>query len=101
MWVNLYEETIESLEFYGKSKEDVLFVVVSLNERTSIENFLDKAKKIDYDNGYGLQEINQNLKLVGIDWILERNEYDGSEWWEIKAMPKIEDFDYVEEYILR
>lgn len=42
----------------------------------------------NYDDGYGSQE------LFGVVWFkdgtwLERNEYDGSEWWKHKVAPKI------------
>jgi hypothetical protein len=26
--------------------------------------------------------------VIGSDWWLERHEYDGSEWWEFKSLPK-------------
>lgn len=26
--------------------------------------------------------------IVGDDWWMERHEYDGSEWWEFKELPK-------------
>lgn len=52
------------------------------------EEFL-KVIDVNYDNGYGGQE------LYGIIWYedgtwSERGEYDGSEWWEYKSMPEID-----------
>jgi hypothetical protein len=45
-----------------------------------IENF-----DFDYDNGYGGAEIDGDIVLcdTGKRWVIKRNEYDGSEWWEL------------------
>lgn len=55
------------------------------------EQYMDFLEAIDinYDNGYGGQE------LYGIIWYedgtwSERGEYDGSEWWEYKSVPEID-----------
>lgn len=42
----------------------------------------------NYDNGYGGQELFGTVWLNNGVW-LERGEYDGSEWWEIKEYPII------------
>ena len=50
--------------------------------------FLEEIN-VEYDNGYGGQE------LYGIIWYTdgktwsERGEYDGSEWWEFREVPEI------------
>lgn len=83
---NLYEETIKALEKYGKKSSDVV-MVVSFPLYTDWEHF--KLNSLFYyDAGYGLTEINVNLKIVGDNWWLEREEYDGSEWWAFKTMPQ-------------
>ena len=42
-----------------------------------------KVLDIDYDDGYGDQEIAVDLVVVFTDGgFLRRAEYDGSEWWE-------------------
>lgn len=86
---NLYEETIEALEDYNKSIEDVKYVKYK-QSYTSIQQFLEVAKDIYYDSGYGSPKIRPIL-IVGFNWWLERGEYDGSEWWEYKEMPSRED----------
>ena len=53
-------------------------------------NAFYQSLNFSYDNGYGGQE------LYGIVWLkdgtwLERGEYDGSEWWEHRALPEIPD----------
>ncbi len=44
----------------------------------------------DYDAGFGRQELFGTVILTDYRW-LERHEYDGSEWWELKeyTIPEI------------
>lgn len=83
---NLLEETIETLEDYGKKIEDIKWIG---NEQYYMS--IDTFKKIfnkEYDCGYGENEVNIGLIICGKDFWLERHEYDGAEWWEYKTMPK-------------
>ena len=62
------------------------------NEITQLINVHTVSPEItilnfEYDDGYGITEVNMGLKLVGKDFWLERHEYDGSEWWEYKTLP--------------
>ena len=57
----------------------------------TVEDFIEHAN-FEYNDGYGIEEINTDLILVGKDFWLERHEYDGSEWWEYKSMPNVNDF---------
>lgn len=82
--INLWKETVEVLEEYGKTLEDVYFVC---GNDFCISNFEEIAKNTDYDCGFGGQEVASDLKIVGKDWWLERHDYDGSEWWEFKEIP--------------
>ena len=83
--MNLLEETIKRLQDNSVTEADVLWV--GNNEVfTTWDNFVNIAN-VDYDNGYGRQEIATDLVIVGKDWWLERHEYDGSEWWEFKQSP--------------
>lgn len=98
--MNLYEETIKTLEKNNKKIEDIEFIETDLNYEwlgldateniveIDIDNFIELAKKTNYDNGYGGEEIPPTLKIVGKDWWIERNSYDGSEWWEFKTLPE-------------
>lgn len=86
--INLLEETLKALSSNGKTPEDVLWVgdhyyKTTWDDFASIANF-------NYDNGYGGNEIEDSLYIVGDNWWLERGEYDGSEWWEFKTTPKCE-----------
>ena len=83
--VNLLEETVEVLEEYGKTLEDIEWIG---GEDFSIskQRFIILANSL-YDNGFGGQEVAKDLVLVGNGFWLERKEYDGSEWWEYKELP--------------
>ena len=43
----------------------------------------------NYDAGYGGQELYGNVWLTDNKSWLERGEYDGAEWWELKKLPTI------------
>lgn len=92
---NLLKETIKILNDNGKTTKDVRFIR-SFQEKNynggefyycSWDEF-EKLADFLYDDGYGGNEINRGLMVVGDNWWLERGEYDGSEWWEFKEPPK-------------
>jgi hypothetical protein len=88
---NLLKETLEYLAEYGKEPSDVLWVGVrrsALPQPHGTWAQFEKLADIDYDSGYGGNEIAEGLVVVGDDWWLERGEYDGSEWWEFKTIPR-------------
>jgi len=84
--MNLLKETLEILKENNKIQADVWWCV--LDEAHFSWKDFKKLADIDYDPGYGGNEIRLSLKVVGQDWWLERGEYDGSEWWEFKTLPK-------------
>ena len=86
--MNLLKETLEILEENNKTEKDVLFV--EYKGYFDFERFKAIAD-FDYDDGYGGAEI-PNIGIVGDNWWLERREYDGSEWWEFKTIPKKSEF---------
>ena len=87
---NLWKETISVLKDHYLTWEDVDHIILDGDNVTiSKENFEELARKTDYDNGWGAAEIRTDLIIVGWNWWLERNEYDGSEWWEFRTMPVI------------
>ncbi|MCD6125153.1 hypothetical protein J7J18_06655 [bacterium] len=83
---NLLKETLEILEQHNKKPEDVKwcgipgFGYCSWNEFAAIAD-------VEYDSGYGTAMVATDLVIVGEDWWLEREEYDGAEWWEFKTLP--------------
>lgn len=82
----LLKETLEAMASHKKTPEDVKFITVEDSTITwkQFEQLANEA----YDNGYGSANVNTSLKVVGNNWWLERHEYDGSEWWEFKSVPK-------------
>ena len=90
--MNLLNETRDILLSNNKTFDDVLFVGDrATRTKMTVKEFLEHAN-VEYKNGYGIEEINTDLILVGKDFWLERHEYDGSEWWEYKSMPNVNDF---------
>lgn len=83
---NLYTETVECLNNYGRQESEVLWVGNN-DVWCSWDKFVEIAKNTEYDSGYGGTEVATDLLIVGNDFWLERHEYDGSEWWEYKTMP--------------
>lgn len=83
---NLLTETKKILFAYGKTIEDIEWVGTE-EFYMGWEDFVKKSN-FNYDEGFGGNEINLNLLVVGKDFWLERHEYDGSEWWEFKTLPK-------------
>ena len=49
-----------------------------------------KQLNFDYDSGHGSQELYGNVWFINGEW-MEREEYDGREWWRIMNRPKIPD----------
>ena len=92
--MNLLEETVEFLKKMGHSERTSIYKVIFVTDgqkSCSWKKFKEQAD-LEYDESFGSNEINLNLKVVGKDWWLERHEYDGSEWWEFKTMPKRKEF---------
>ena len=90
--MNLLNETRDILISNNKTFDDVLFVGDrATHTKMTVKEFLEHAN-FEYDDGYGNEEINTDLILVGKDFWLERGTYDGSEWWEYKSMPNVNNF---------
>ncbi len=85
---NLLRETVGILKENKKKPSDVKWCGSEEFGYFSWAEFERIAKLTDYDGGFGGQEIAKDLLVVGEDFWLERHEYDGSEWWEYKSMPK-------------
>ena len=81
------KETLKFLSKHNKSPEDILWCGSEEYGWFSFNDFMEIAP-VDYDSGFGGQLIAKDLLIVGKDFWLERHEYDGSEWWEYKSMPK-------------
>src|SRR5690606_13822649 len=86
--INLYYEMVAALKENGKYPNEILRSGSTNYGWFSWENFKELAEKTDYDNGYGWQEIAQDLVLVGDGFWIERSEYDGAEGWDFKSSPR-------------
>lgn len=82
---NLYKETILLLKEKNKTFDDVVWI--GCNEFEFPKDQFFRLANEEYDDGFGSQEVAQDLLIVGKDFWLERHEYDGSEWWEYKTVP--------------
>lgn len=84
--MNLLEETEEILKNNNKTLLDIEWFGCRGFE-VPISKLIDLLD-VKYDSGFGSPEVVTDLVLVGKDFWLERHEYDGSEWWEYKSIPK-------------
>ena len=87
---NLLKETEHVLKIFKKKPVDIDWIG-SKDGKYAInwEQFKNLAGSIDYDAGYGAQEIARDLVVVfkDGDWLI-RDEYDGAESWELQSLPK-------------
>ena len=84
---NLLKETEYKLAERKYTLKDIAWGCIQ-NKLFSADEFIEVAKKIDYDSGFGAQEINPTLQLTLTDGtMLIREEYDGSEWWRFVSHP--------------
>ena len=72
--------------------DDNLIIAELHSNRTENDEikFLETLDSINYDDGYGIQELFGNIVFKDGTW-LERREYDGSEWWAHCKLPTEED----------
>jgi hypothetical protein len=83
---NLLEETVLELSAHGKSEEDVVCVGTT-EVYFSWEEFKALAD-VNYNSGFGWAEVATNLIVFGDDWMMQREEYDGSEWWSFTSFDR-------------
>ena len=95
--MNLLSETEQKLKELDLTLNDIQFVMCTESEYGSDFIFMNKdtfvknATSVIYDNGYGAQEIKNNLTVYTRDYIIYRFEYDGAECW--KYIPTITGLD--------
>ena len=85
--MNLWDETLEKLQEKGFTFDDVLFIYGE-DFQISKEDFERVAKETEYYGGFGAQEVASDLTLLGNDFIMFREEYDGAEWWRLILIGK-------------
>lgn len=94
---NLKEETLSSIKSEDKNISDIDYCYVLENACSWDETkanvllkgaFDENRLNFTYDDGYGSQEIFGFIVFKDGTW-LERDEYDGSEWWDFKSKPTL------------
>lgn len=118
--MNLLSETLKKMDQFGKTFKDVEQVTwavivkqVTLKDGRPAcqvedhwctwETFAEAARAIDYDNGYGHQEIGESLEILFKDgsW-MQRWEYDGSEGWEyVVPRERVEGEPVTDKFVVR
>ena len=96
--MNFQRETLEAIERSRHTIEDVMFIGSSDGKyRMTMDKFL-QVSDFEYDDGYGSPKIAQDLIIYFKDkTYITREEYDGSEWWQINNVNVYsEDDDYVD-----
>lgn len=97
---NVMQELIDVMERIDLKFDDIVFANVVLEESdrmkaslppgwqdTDMDCFKSQLIRMgSYDSGYGSQRLYGTIVFKNSAW-LERGEYDGSEWWELKKMP--------------
>lgn len=95
--MNLLSETEQKLKELNLTLDDIQFVACTESEYGSDYVFMNKdtfvknAGSVNYNNGYGSQEIKNNLTIYTKTHIIYRFEYDGAECW--KYVPTITGLD--------
>lgn len=86
---NLWDETMRELANHNLDFDRDVIQVQTVDGYINKELFKMMAMAINYDSGYGSAEIREDLLIVGDGWWLERDEYDGSEWWVFRTKPEL------------
>lgn len=84
---NFLEETKSILKINNRKPSDVLWIGSSDGKYAISWDIFESIANIDYDSGFGGQEIAYDIVIVGKDWWMERSEYDGAENWCFKSIP--------------
>lgn len=96
---NMKENVLCLLNKYGKTLEDIDHsLILRLDDDKYVYHTVHKGDGLDidkldfeYDAGYGIMNVDGFIAFKDGTW-MERREYDGSEWWEYKDMPRYEDY---------
>lgn len=86
MIVNLWKETVKVLKDEGLSSDGIMFISMD-GYRMTFDTFKELAKRTNYEDGFGEQEINGSLCIWGFNWVMFRSKNDGAEWWEVRELP--------------
>jgi len=85
---NLLKETIEFINDIDKIIEDISWIGSRDGQYAITWDEFKEIADIEYNSGFGAQEIAQDLVIVFKDNThCDRGEYDGSEWWAYHEVP--------------
>lgn len=88
--MNLLEETLRVIESEGLSPNDIKFIGTFDTEYGCTWDEFTILADIEYDSGFGAQEIASDLIVMFNDnTYLTRYEYDGSEHWSYTPVIKV------------
>lgn len=92
MTIELLQETCDALDEAGKSPMDIYWIGSRSGAFACTWEEFGALARVRYDNGFGSSQVATDLVIVFKDgsW-LERGEYDGSEWWQFKKTPKLQE----------
>jgi hypothetical protein len=72
--------------YLGPSYDEIVSRI-DMETGSDLNTFLERLN-FEYDDGYGRQELDGTIWYKDGTYS-ERAEYDGSEWWEHRAVPQI------------
>lgn len=82
--MNFLEETGCKLEDSDYSPEDIAFIGSEISGHSCTWSEFTVLANAEYDEGFGAPKVAEDLVIVFKDGAqLKREEYDGSEWWEL------------------
>lgn len=84
--MTLLEETKSAIESQHQSVDDIIFIGSEYSGHSCTWDEFTTLADFEYDSGYGWQKVAKDLVIVFRDMtMLYREEYDGSEWWGVRA----------------
>lgn len=88
-WKNLYEETLCSIAESNHTTNDIAWIGIRSSDYAINWEEYRQISDITYYSGFGGTNIPDDLIVVFDDgsW-LERDEYDGNEWWKCVTPPQ-------------
>jgi hypothetical protein len=82
--INLLQETRAAIKEANKHPRDIIFIGSQHSGHNCTWQEYIELADLEYDGSYGHHEVALDLIIVFSDSsLLERNEYDGAEWWSL------------------
>jgi hypothetical protein len=85
-WLNRVLWAAISYDYYEDKDNATRAILKSTRTVEDEMNFIKVLQGINYNDGYGLQQLFGTIVFKDGTW-MERREYDGSEWWEHYRVP--------------